>query len=82
MAQPRTARSPFAALAPIMVGVAVASAAIAFLVVMVLPGGGQVEVDAELPDATSIEIPGHGHETMIRDGAPAAERILAWLDRG
>ncbi|GLJ63042.1 dihydrolipoamide acetyltransferase [Microbacterium barkeri] len=38
---------------------------------------------AELvPDATSIEIPGHGHETMIRDGAPAAERILAWLDRG
>ncbi|MGW9112254.1 alpha/beta fold hydrolase [Microbacterium sp. NPDC055683] len=35
-----------------------------------------------LPDGELVEIPGHGHETMIRDGAPAAERIREWLDRG
>ena len=38
-------------------------------------------VTALLPDARFEEIPGHGHETMIRDGAPASERILAWLER-
>lgn len=32
-------------------------------------------VVASLPDARLVEIPGHGHETMIRDAAPAASVI-------
>lgn len=35
-----------------------------------------------LPDATLVEIPGRGHETLIRDGAPAAARILAFALSG
>jgi pimeloyl-ACP methyl ester carboxylesterase len=30
---------------------------------------------AAMPDARLAEVPGHGHETMIRDAAPAAELI-------
>ncbi len=32
-------------------------------------------VAATLPDGRLAEVPGHGHETMIRDAAPAAARI-------
>lgn len=32
-----------------------------------------------LPVARLAEIDGHGHETLIRDAAPAAERILAFV---
>jgi pimeloyl-ACP methyl ester carboxylesterase len=34
---------------------------------------------AGLPRARLAEIPDHGHETMIRDAAPAARRIQAFL---
>lgn len=37
-------------------------------------------VDA-LPDGRLQEIPGRGHETLIRDAAPAAARILAFARR-
>jgi pimeloyl-ACP methyl ester carboxylesterase len=37
------------------------------------------EVVAALPDARLREIPDRGHETMIRDAAPAAARILAFV---
>jgi pimeloyl-ACP methyl ester carboxylesterase len=30
-------------------------------------------------DAEFAEVPGHGHETLISDARPAAERILSWL---
>lgn len=33
---------------------------------------------ATMPDARYAEVPGHGHETMIRDAAPAAELIEAF----
>jgi pimeloyl-ACP methyl ester carboxylesterase len=32
-----------------------------------------------LPDGELVEVPRHGHETMIRDGGPAARRIVDWL---
>lgn len=32
-----------------------------------------------LPDARLAELAGHGHETLIRDARPAADRILAFL---
>ena len=35
-------------------------------------------VAASIPDARLHEIDGHGHETMIRDAAPAAARIIAF----
>ncbi|MDX2376062.1 alpha/beta hydrolase [Microbacterium sp. LRZ72] len=34
-----------------------------------------------LPTAEYAEIPGHGHETVIKNARPAADRILDWLDR-
>ncbi|CAN7399455.1 alpha/beta hydrolase [Microbacterium sp. LjRoot45] len=37
------------------------------------------EVVTALPDARAVEIPGHGHETLIRDAAPAAEAIRRFL---
>ena len=36
-----------------------------------------LEVVRLLPDASWAEVEGHGHETMIRDAAPAAHAILA-----
>ncbi|QIG39680.1 alpha/beta hydrolase [Microbacterium sp. 4R-513] len=39
------------------------------------------EVVRLLPDATLAEIPEHGHETMIRDAAPAAELIVRFAER-
>ncbi|WP_344095089.1 alpha/beta hydrolase [Microbacterium deminutum] len=36
-------------------------------------------VTATIPGARSVEIAGHGHETMIRDAAPAAREIEAFL---
>lgn len=38
-------------------------------------------VTAMLPDGEYTEIPGHRHETMIRDAGPAAERIAGFLAR-
>lgn len=35
------------------------------------------EVTALIPDATMEEIPGRGHETMVKDGACVAEYIVA-----
>lgn len=37
------------------------------------------EVAAAIPDARSTGIPGHGHETLIRDAGPAAAEILRFL---
>lgn len=37
-------------------------------------------VAALLPDGRFAEIEGHGHETMIRDAAPAAARIHAFVE--
>lgn len=37
------------------------------------------EVGALVPDARLVEIDGHGHETMIRDAAPAAEAVLRFV---
>lgn len=37
-------------------------------------------VEAAIPGATSFEVPGHGHETLIRDAEPSARAMLAWLD--
>lgn len=39
------------------------------------------DVVALLPDAQFAEIAGHGHETMIRDAAPATAEIRAFLAR-
>ncbi|WP_431802868.1 alpha/beta fold hydrolase [Microbacterium sp. bgisy203] len=36
------------------------------------------EVVAAIPSAESVEIAGHGHETLIRDAGPAAEAIRAF----
>ncbi|GAA5202584.1 alpha/beta fold hydrolase [Microbacterium jejuense] len=36
----------------------------------------------ELPDGRLVEIAGHGHETMIRDAAPAARLIRAFAHDG
>ncbi|MFH8248856.1 alpha/beta fold hydrolase [Microbacterium sp. B2969] len=36
------------------------------------------EVARLIPDATLVEVPDHGHETMIRDAAPAAAAITAF----
>lgn len=35
-----------------------------------------------IPDSAYTEIEDHGHETMIRDASPAAERIIAFLSEG
>ncbi|MDD0860011.1 alpha/beta hydrolase [Arthrobacter alpinus] len=35
------------------------------------------EVTALIPDATMEEVPGRGHETMVKDGACVAEYIVA-----
>ncbi|BDV31712.1 alpha/beta fold hydrolase [Microbacterium terricola] len=40
-----------------------------------------LQVVALLPDASLEEIDGHGHETMIRDAAPAAARIVGFAQR-
>ena len=45
----------------------------------VVPRDWAEEVVRLLPDATYAEVEGHGHETMIRDAAPAARAILAAL---
>lgn len=37
------------------------------------------EVVGAIADAESFEIPGHGHETLIRDAAPAASEILRFV---
>lgn len=39
-------------------------------------------VTASIPGARSTEIPGHGHEAMIRDAAPTARRIEEFLRSG
>jgi len=39
-------------------------------------------VAASLPDGRLAEVPGHGHETMIRDAAPAAGLIRAFVAEG
>ncbi|SDG75486.1 alpha/beta fold hydrolase [Microbacterium pygmaeum] len=39
-------------------------------------------VTARLPEARLVEVPGHGHETMIRDSAPAARAILEFVAAG
>jgi pimeloyl-ACP methyl ester carboxylesterase len=44
----------------------------------VAPAGWCRFVAASIPDARLLEIDGHGHETMIRDAAPAAARIIAF----
>lgn len=38
-----------------------------------------LRVTRALPDSRLVEVEGHGHETMIRDAAPAAEAILAFV---
>jgi hypothetical protein len=53
----RATRSSFSSFTPIVIGVAVASAAIVLLAFMVIPSRGQIDVDAELPDATAINAP-------------------------
>jgi pimeloyl-ACP methyl ester carboxylesterase len=40
-----------------------------------------VDVARMIPNAELTEIPGHRHETMIKDAGPAAHRILGFLDR-
>lgn len=37
------------------------------------------EVVAAIPGAVEFEVPGHGHETLIRDAAPAAAEILGFV---
>lgn len=32
-----------------------------------------------VPDATLVELPGHGHEAIIADGEPAVQAIRTWL---
>ncbi len=39
------------------------------------------EVTAAIPGAVQREIAGHGHETLIRDGRPAAREILDFVQR-
>ncbi|WOQ70037.1 alpha/beta fold hydrolase [Microbacterium limosum] len=38
-------------------------------------------VVAALPQGSYAEVPGHGHETMIKDAAPAHRLIREWLGR-
>ena len=38
-------------------------------------------VAAAIPGASTFDVEGHGHETLIRDAAPAARAILAFLAR-
>src|SRR6188472_1027305 len=58
MTPPRAARSPFTLLTPIVIGVIVASAAVIFLVFLVIPSRGNVDTDAQRPDAPAINAPG------------------------
>lgn len=58
MTPPRAARSPFTLLTPIVIGVVVASAAVIFLVFLVIPSRGKVQTDAQRPDAPAINAPG------------------------
>jgi len=44
----------------------------------VCPSRWCAEVAGLLPDARAVVIPGHGHETLIRDAAPAAKAIIAF----
>lgn len=37
------------------------------------------EVTRAIPGARAVQIPGHGHETLIRDAEPATEAILTFL---
>jgi pimeloyl-ACP methyl ester carboxylesterase len=46
---------------------------------LVVPHDWCERIVAALPDARLEEVEGHGHETMIRDAAPAAALILEWL---
>ncbi|TQJ30982.1 alpha/beta fold hydrolase [Microbacterium sp. SLBN-146] len=43
---------------------------------VVSPHAWCVRVADDIPDARLVEIRGHGHETMIRDAAPAARAIV------
>ncbi len=43
---------------------------------LVCPQRWCAEVAALLPDARTVVIPGHGHETLIRDATPAARAII------
>lgn len=45
----------------------------------VCPRGWVEEVAALIPDATMVEVPGRGHETMVKDGVGVAERIMEHL---
>ncbi len=38
------------------------------------------QVAAAVPGARLFEVPGHGHETLIRDAGPAAAEVLAFVD--
>lgn len=38
------------------------------------------EVAAGIPDSETFEVAGHGHETLISDGEPAATAMLRWMD--
>ena len=53
----RATRSSFSLLTPIVIGVAVAIAAIVLLAFMVIPSHGQIDVDAQRPEATAINAP-------------------------
>ena len=45
---------------------------------LVAPREWCIRVAETLPDGRLAEVPGHGHETMIRDAAPAARLIRAF----
>ncbi|WP_449374547.1 alpha/beta fold hydrolase [Arthrobacter psychrolactophilus] len=45
----------------------------------VCPRAWVAEVAALIPDATMVEVPGRGHETMVKDGVCVAERIMEHL---
>ncbi|PYI37862.1 hypothetical protein CVS30_13045 [Arthrobacter psychrolactophilus] len=45
----------------------------------VCPSAWVAEVTALIPDATMVEVPGRGHETMVKDGVCVAERIMKHL---
>lgn len=47
----------------------------------VVPHDWALRVRALLPEARLTEIPGHGHETLIRDATPAARDILSFVAR-
>jgi len=48
---------------------------------LVCPVGWCRQVAAAIPDARIAEVPGHGHETMIRDAATAARLIRAFSEQ-